>query len=555
MKTIISLNKVRLDQPKETQEACVVNKEFAQICVTGREKQKSFFYETDSVWVFVYGTVYDAENHYVRFLNPAKSVVEKFSGDVQEFLLSADGSFVVIIYNKISGKYVISRDLIGLQHAYYTSVSGNFCLSTEITEILEYRKQAGTELNYNSLDLYLTFQYLPQPHTMFSDVYQLPTSGMLNIDKGNLKTIPFAGTFPEMLVMHKAPNPELKNILINSMKRQVENGGTVGAFLSGGMDTSTNIGILAGVLGVKPIVFTAGFKEASYDETPYAKIMAEKYGLKHQIFTIGPDVIEKLPEVAAIYDNPIADRAIFPEYIICDVAKSMNITSMVSGEGGDEVLGYPRNIPEDAIFDSSQKTNNNLATYYYSLSSLVQKPLREELMSKKSTHQYLEDLYTSFGNVQDFEKIYYGQWQTWMIDNVYIKDIRLFGKNNMSFVSPYMDIALMRHNVMLSTSDKLNLLRNKMSVKKSMSDLLPEKIINKQKHKFHVPINEWLKNEYYGMCYETLTAKDSLSMEFMDRKVLKRMLSEHKNGTVDHNRPLWGLLFLEYWYKGKKKYL
>ncbi len=136
-----------------------------------------------------------------------------------------------------------------------------------------------------------------------------------------------------------------------------------------------------------------------------------------------------------------------------------------------------------------------------------------------------------------------------------MKDTQLFMNASMQFVSSYMDISLMKHCILLKNEQKMKLLRNKNYLKNSLNKILPDVIINKPKHKFHVPIAEWLQDKLYEQTYDVLLAKNSIVDSFMDKKKVRYMIGDHKQGKADYNRQLWGLLFLENWYKMKKQYL
>jgi asparagine synthase (glutamine-hydrolysing) len=319
------------------------------------------------------------------------------------------------------------------------------------------------------------------------------------------------------------------------------------------MDTRTNVALLAEELSIKPTVFTAGFTEVEYDETPYAKIMAEHYGLEHIVVTMTQDMVKNVDEISALYDNPMADRAVLPEFLICNIAKSRGLKYMVTGEGGDEIMGLPRNMSEDKPFDLPADTSNTqLAQYYHGLSTLIFPEMRLELMQGVAMQEsYLARMYDSFGPLSAFDKVYFGQWQTWLIDNVQMKDMQVMEQAKLQFVSPYMNKELMQFMAQLPLNDKLAGLRDKAFVRAAMGNVLPEKILNKPKHKFYVPMKEWFQGDTYGFVHDTLTTSDGFCAQQLDMPTIKRLLEEHKSGQADHNRPLWAMLFLNFWYKHK----
>ena len=518
-----------------------------------------YSYETVDKICLIEGSIRIKDSLKEKYSNPAELYLREYSQIPEAFLYISQGSFIVVEYDKKTCEIILQRDLLGLKHAYYTKTSYGFCFSTSVSPLLEFRN-GNNNINFQSLSYYLSFQYIPQPHSFFTEIKQLPLHGFIKYCNKHISVKLYDGSYSEVLMRHSAETLEdLGELLAESMNSQLIKGNNkVGAFLSGGMDTSSNVAILKSFLNIDPVVFTAGFKEQKYDETSYAKIVANTYGLRHHTFTITADVISSISDICALYDNPLADRAILPEYLICLKAREEGITQMVTGEGGDEVLGYPRNLPENIkLSQKFYENDNNLAYFYNEFSALLKKDIVFEIMQKSylSSLDYLHDLYRDSPELHPFEKIYYGQWQMWMIDNVYMKDIQLFSHAGMGFISPYLDIALMKSFIRLDPQQKIDKLKNKKYLKKTMKEILPLKILNKVKHKFHVPIAEWLRKEIYEQVYEELSAKSSITSQYLNKKLVLQMLDKHKKGENDYNRPLWALFFLEQWYRLKKSYM
>lgn len=518
-----------------------------------------FSFETDDKLCVIEGNIYITSAGGEHYSNIAELYLKEYSQKPESFLYISEGNFVLAEYDKVTHEIVIQKDILGLKHAYYTRMSYGFCLSTSIAPVLEFRK-GNSSISIEGLGYYLSFQYLPQPYTIFSEVRQVPLHGSVKYKEGEVIALSYKGSYLDILMRHKADSRgKLGDLLAKSIVRQTKNvNKKIGAFLSGGMDTSSNVAILKTYLNIRPVVFTAGFREKEYDETPYAKIVAKAYGLEHHIFRITPDILRLLPDICALYDSPLADRAILPEYFVCLKAKEQGISHMITGEGGDEVLGYPRNLPEDAVLRSETFENNvSLASYYSRISALLQQDLRRKIMKidTDGSTEYLSNLYEKISASHPFEKMYYGQWQTWMIDNVFMKDAQLFSYADMRFVSPYMDVALMKYFMQLDFKQKMQSLKNKNYLKKAMEDILPQEILYKSKHKFHVPIAEWLRTELYEDMHDLLLAQDSITTRYFDKTFILHMLEEHRKGRADYNRPLWALFFLEQWYRLKKSYV
>jgi len=512
------------------------------------EVDKYFFHDEPNGWCLVLGSI-------VPTKNPAQIIFRRFFSKIKDFIEGFDGIFLVVIFDKKTGEIHIINDVLGLMHAYYTLGIDGFCLSDSLTNILQF--VGNTEIDLSSLNLYLTFQYLPNPYTMFKNIYQVPLSSMITYSKGVLKQNSYK-ELSKRKKFHFESDPKIiRDLLVRSLEKQISgNKKNIGAFLSGGMDTSSAIAVLTSEFGIKPIAFTAGFEDKNYDETYYAKIVAKYFGLKHEIIQVDEEDVYSLPEIASLYENPIADRAVLAEYVVCKKINSSGIKFMISGEGGDEVLGFPRNLPNNIMFSNKLINDNNaLAKYYDSLTSLFPENMRKQILLSKNfkKENYLGRLYKEFGSKSPFEKILLGQWKTWLIDNVLMKDTRLFKYFGFQFVSPYIDKDLIKYISCLPIKSKMYGLRNKNYLKSVMKNSLPIETIQRKKHRFHLPMEIWFQGNMYDFIYENLISKGSFTTRYFDKRIVQKIISDHKIGKNDFNRPIWSLLFLEFWYRGVQK--
>lgn len=486
----------------------------------------------------------------------ARECLRQAYKSLDRFIGGTEGRYLAVLCDTATRTVRVFADPAGLQHAYYTTTPYGFCLATSITEVLRFR--GAMSISPAALDLFLTFQYVPNSHTMFDGVSQVPLRAAVTYDRSQTTTAPYslaeAGSGVSFSQQALAP-AQIRDILLDSLRKQLPpDSAAVGAFLSGGIDSSTNVVLAANDLGVKPVVFTAGFRDADFDETPYAAIMADQYGLEHHIAVVDADSLRHLPAISALFDNPVADRAALPEFVLCQAASDAGITHMLSGEGGDEVLGYPRNLPDQLPVDLATISNHQAAQYYYGVSALMDESSRRALLPGiKAGDDYLSSLYTRLPGGAPFEKIYYGQWQTWLIENVLMKDLQLLAGAGMSFASPYISRTLMDYMSTLPLAVKLEGLHHKRFVRQALGDRLPAEIHRKPKHKFGVPAAAWFRTDAYGMLHDTVLATSGFCAQHLDAAVVRKLLTEHKSGHHDHNRALWALLFLEFWYSAKEQ--
>lgn len=515
------------------------------------------FYNSDGGWCYVYKNF--SKDNITLDQNLAENLFKKYfkenacpSSDITDKTL-------VIIFDRKKQSLFIFRDVIGLQHVFYTHIDDSFFVSTSIDPIIKFVGKNKLILSESSLALYLSLQYLPSPYTVFEKIFQMPLNTVMEYSKQSI----FFHTVPSSLF--NSPDHEwtssqngIKQILVDSALRQLStNGGAskkIGAFLSGGIDTTVNVSLLVEEIGIKPVVFTASFDNPIYDETRFAEIVSNKYGLVHEKVPIKNDIVNYLLDCVSVFDNPMADRAALPQYLISKKAFEQGITHMVSGEGGDEIMGYPRNLPESLV-PGNQYENFELADLYLGFSALADKQLIAELLNLKNEinkgREVLGSIYSELGIKNSFEKILYGQWRTWLIEDVYLKDLQIFERFSLFYVAPFIDYNLLRHMVLQDSVKKPDMVRNKSYLKQNLKKLLPREILDKKKHKFHVPVAEWFRQEWFGLLQENLLSRGSFAYNNFDHEVIEQMLIQHKSGACDHNRVLWALLVLEFWFKSK----
>lgn len=508
---------------------------------------------------FVFGHIFFRKGGDVNHI--CDKIAAEFHKNKYGFLEEFDGNYLVIIYDQVAKTLIFTRDVLGLYHAYYSLLDGDLIISNSLTTIASLvSKKTSLQINPQSIDLYLTFQYLPSPHTMFNNIYQIPLRKIIKIEsnkismdnykiKNRFSNANFNGQDTKIIA------GEIKEMLIDSLRNQLPGSESkIAAFLSGGMDTSTNVALLVKELGIKPEVYTASFSEKEYDETYFANLISESFKLKHHVVRVGErDLVDNFDKITSLFDNPIADRAVFAEYIICKNISKNQFSALISGEGGDEVLGYPRNLAEQDIPKLNKlKSDRDIADRYYSLTSLVPEDVRRRLLKTNLLHKkqnYLLEIYKQMDNKQPFEKILFGQWSTWMIDNVLMKDLQILNDKSIKFVSPYMNRDLIDYVTSLTSKEKEFGLSEKRYLKMAMRNYLPPEILSRKKHRFHLPVNEWLRHDFYDFAYQNLLAHNSLILRYLNKSVVKKILLDHKSDKIDFNRPIWGMLFLESWYK------
>lgn len=519
--------------------------------------KKYYLYHNDSYLCLILGDVFNRKN-------PAKYLVDSFNFQKEKSFEALDGRFCALFVDLKNNVNFLFKDKIGLQHGYYTRIGEKYIISTAIREILKNKKQLSNSLPHIDpvgIGYYITFQYLPSPHTIFKHVLQIPRDNIIKITKNNQNLISpiFLQELP--IISHTNIPERIKGLLVKSMHQQVDLGNIqgIGAFLSGGIDTSTNIAILTGDLHLKLTAFTASFPGTDYDETADAKLVAHRFNIRHEIIRIVPEMLNKLSEIVALYDNPHGDKSVFAEYFLAREMKKQDITQLVTGEGGDEIFGFPRSRDGNADFYNLPQSNMALSDFYLDLTSVSPRDIRYQLLSslglrkKDYGEKYLACMYAKYNQYSPFEKIYFGQRKTWLIEDVFMKDKQIADFYDLRLIVPYIDAEIIDYMSSLSLEEKLAGLHDKFYIKNIMGGILPKVILNKPKHKFWLPFKEWFQKEGREFLEGSLLSNDTQLLTFFDKKVIRNIINIHVKNERDCSRILWALLFLEYWLKDINK--
>lgn len=497
----------------------------------------------------------------------AKWVYNEYRRHGASSVTNLDGHFMVVLYDRERKEVSILHDKLGARHAYYWTRGKDFVFSTELPWLMDVLFANGqplrTSIDVESLALYTCFQYLPTPHTMFKDVCQLPPASELTGSQGDRPRLHRHATLPEIEFDNEWSGSDLTleehserigSLLSESLAEQLNDGGQTGTMLSGGYDSTTNAAIMVEQLGIHPITFTATFQEPGYDELPFAKVVADHYGLQNVAVEMKPDIDEMLPDIVTSFESPNADQAIFSEYFVCKAAREHGCRLLVTGEGGDEILGYPRADGDDLDFHNLPKDVEELARLYFEQTFLAPQDIRSEILSRLGVglnlpYQYLKGTYSKFSERTPFEQIYFGQWQTWLIDGVYMKDSRVAKHFGLDPVFPFMDTRLMGYTANLPSTQKLSGLDEKRFLRDVLKTRVPREILDRKKHKFWLPFSNWFRADAREYLRESLLSSEGAVAEYFGVDLLRRLLDEHETGVADHSRLLWAFLFLEVWLK------
>jgi len=499
---------------------------------------------------YVFTTKTDTEVILASYLEWGFDCVKKFNG-----------MWAFAIYDLEKKFLFLSRDRLGQKPLYYYLKNGRFIFSSELKGILEHKDlkiNSSNNVNLEALELYFNLGFVPSPYSIFKDVYKLEARKNLVFD---LKTKDI-----REWSYWKLPNynpiydkkrliSEGKKLLNSAVRLRMRSDVPVGAFLSGGLDSSTVVGVMKDYTDSSKLhTFSIGFS-GKYDETPYIKVVKDYFKTKHHHYYFKEnDFEELLGTYFESYDEPFADYSGFPTHKVSQIAKQY-VTVSLSGDGGDEIFaGYTNHLTGARLdliylFPKIVKTfgsklpvkrNLNSVNNFYLLkeafrislnkkeeiliNSLSSDVLKTDMFKKWIRKNFNYSLEKANYNIADAMRVYDLLFNT-LSDNFLVKVDRASMRYALEVRSPFLDYRLVEFSQRIPTKWKVDIFKTKKLMREIIKDILPEKIVNRGKQGFEPPLKEWLfkslKEKDYKRFNNLLKNYSDELYKFYNEKVLK----------------------------------
>ncbi len=497
------------------------------------------------------------------------------------------GMFAFCIYDRNEKKLFIARDRMGKKPIYYTDNAERFIFASELKAILcdnEFKR----EINLESLHHYLTFGYVPTPLTILKGIKKLEPGHYLIFKDEEIHVEKYWDVnFNEIKSDEKYYLSRLFEILKDSVNARLISDVQLGALLSGGIDSSVVVGLMANLTSnVK--TFSIGFDEKDFDELKYAKIVSNHFNTDHKEFNVRVNLINDLPKIAWQLDEPFVDPSALPTYYVCNLARK-HVKVVLSGDGGDELFaGYTRynNWDQDKairyykILPFFLRNGISMASnLFYSktgkpffrkvkkVGDLSNLNKEERWISKLNIFNDEEkrELYKNYPEVPNsfsvlnyhfkkcnsnifLNKMLYADMKTFLLDDCLVKVDRMSMLNSLEVRCPFLDTYVIDIATSIPSYLKIKNNVNKYILKKAFSNMLPREILERKKQGFDVPIKHWIKNELKDFVNTSLI-NDIKARDYFNSNYVKRIIDEHNSDRRDNSRRIWALLMFEIWNK------
>ena len=495
------------------------------------------------------------------------------------------GMFAFALWDTVVGELFCARDLFGIKPLFVATGTGGTAVASEKKCLLELADLIGfdTAIDDRAVQHYTVLQYVPEPETLHRGVRRLESGCYARIRPGQQPQttryfVPRFEAIPISPDTEQARYDEITAVLEDSVAKHMRADVTVGAFLSGGID-STAIAALAIRHNPRLITFTTGFEREGFSEIDVAVASAEAIGARHVAKVVTPDeFVAALPEIVWYLDEPVADPALVPLFFVAREARK-HVKVVLSGEGADELFGGYTIYREPL----SLKPFDYLPRPLRRSMGTLSKPLPDGMRGKSLLHRgslTLEQRY--YGNARSFSDVqlrdvlpgFRPEWThtditapiyaesadwdpvarmqhvdlfTWLRGDILVKADKMTMANSLELRVPFLDSEVFAVASRLPVDAKITRTTTKYALRRALEPIVPPHVLNRPKLGFPVPIRHWLRaGALLDWAHEMVNS--AATDHLIDASAVRRMLDEHRCGTADHSRRLWTVLIFMLWH-------
>jgi len=556
--------------------------------------------EDGSVWVVFNGEIYnfrdlrrqlEAAGHRFRTRCDTEVLVHLYEQVGEQLAEHLNGMFALAIWDQRNDRLLLARDRLGQKPLYYRHEPGRLLFASELKGIMQV-PDVPRQIDPVALDLYLVYQYVPHPWSIFTGTRKLPPGHYAVWQADQLAVHRYWQ--PELNLEEPRPaeqyRQELFDLLRSAVELRLQSDVPLGAFLSGGVDSSIIVALMQQLSDEPVRTFSIGFAEPKYDETRYARLVAQHLGTRHYEFCVGPDAIEILPKLVWYYDEPFADSSAIPTWYVAEQTRQ-HVTVALTGDGGDELfVGYPRYraVELAALVDRLPVPIRWLLTgpvrAMVPRSVQYKSPVRRlrrflDQLSKPSWERYLrwigifepehrQAVYTEqfARTVASFDPLDFlteAQQRsaardlvtsTSLTDLVTYLPCDLMTKVDIASMAhglecrqPLLDHRVVELAAKMPLHYKYRRGRGKRLLLETFGHLLPQEILHRPKMGFGVPLDSWFRGPLAAFAKSLLLDRRATSRGIFRPGGVSQLLDEHISGRADHSYRLWALVVLEMW--------
>lgn len=519
-----------------------------------------FYNEDSSIIVIGNGEIYNyielkkelKEKGHIFYSNSDIEVIahlyEEYELDMFEKI---NGMFSIAIWDKKNDKLILSRDRVGEKPLFYRKSKNKIYFASEIKCLInadDYVKNVNSE----AIGFILTYNYIPNNLTIFKDIYSLPAGSFMVCQKDNISIRKYwdfkiCGEF--LNKEEKVICDELYEILYDSVRIRSRSDVNIGAFLSGGVDSSSVVALMKNIVQYPIETFSIGFNNEIYNELPYAKKVAKHLGVNFNYNIVAEsDFVNLLPHIVALNDNPHGDVSFLPTFKVAELAHQY-VKVVMTGDGSDELFAgydkYKNYMSKYSTFGISEYLENNAVF----TTDLKQKILVDKEKFDADIEEPIKNALSGMNNIDLLSKLLILDQKLLLNGNNLVKPDRMGMGNSIEARMPFLDHRVIEYASKIPSELKIKGNISKYILKRAFEKYLPQDILYTKKRMFTVPIGEWFKHNSESILLKVLKSKTLRERGIFNKDILENMIDLHINGKMNYTRQLRLILILELWFR------
>ena len=560
--------------------------------------------EDESLWIVFNGESHNfpelyadliKRSHEFRTRSDTECILHLYEEYGDECVSYLRGQAAFALWDRKNRKLLLARDRMGKKPIYYTIQNGTLYFASELSALFVALPHKP-EINLEAIDLYLSLQYIPDPLTAYQGVYKLPPAHRLIWQHGEAKLERYWDfTYqPKHTASEEELIEQLRTLLKESVKMRLISEVPLGAHLSGGIDSSIIVALMAELSNAPVKTFSVGFEEESFSELEYARAVAQRYSTDHHEFILKyGDIPSTLEKITYHFGEPFADSSAIPLYHISKMTRE-HVTVVINGDGGDEdFAGYQRYwldpiantylrapqfltrelIPSMASFlpdNSSGPVGTSLVNGLKRLHQLPEIDSRASILRwgsyfspRQRAQLWKKEFSFKPDNAQTLlaerfdsaegsflDKTLYTDLHTYLPGDLLVKSDRMAMAASIEPRSPFLDHKMIEWSARVPDHLKVRGRSGKYLLKKAFADYLPENVRKHRKQGFGIPISAWFRGPLRDWSKELLLSNGNSLDRWFDRQMMTSLLEEHRAGRMDHGKRIYALVMLALWMKG-----
>jgi len=502
-----------------------------------------------------------------------------------------NGMFALAVWDTQEQVLFLARDRLGKKPLYYYQAGDRFLFASEIKSIL-CAENIDRSVRNDAIQDYFFYQYVPDPKTIFSCIHKLPPGYWMKIDRSGVKRqqywdVSFARQHSGS---REQVEGELIELLDDSVRIRMISDVPLGAFLSGGVDSSAVVGLMAGNSKAPVTTCAIGFNDKQFDEVTYAAKVARQFKTNHHELTVRENVEANLDCIAGYFDEPFADPSFVPTFYVSKLARTM-VTVALAGDGGDEnFAGYSKYLSDQrensmrrlvpgalrgVLGGVARQLANNSVSHlrrggslldslssdpsrgFFLSNSFFRRHIWERIVSAKfaselsgyDSSQLTRDYYAAADSDDHLSRLLYTDMKSYLPGDILVKVDRMSMANSLETRAPLLDYRVVEFAATLPAHMKLHKGEGKSVLKTALEGMLSDEILYRQKMGFSVPLASWLRREIAQIAEQHLCTENNGLANFFDLSEIRKLWMQHGNGSRDYSQELWSLLVFEMWWQ------